>query len=53
MEGMGRHTKVKDGMAGSRAGRERSQKTDELKNFSKKARRRQSHARVSEGLWER
>lgn len=40
--------KIKAGMASSSAGRERSVKTGELKGASKKARRREGRARVSE-----
>ena len=49
---MCRHIKARDGMASSRAGRKRAEKTAELKDYSKKARRRQARARVSEGLRE-
>lgn len=40
--------KVKSGMKGSSAGRGRSEKTAELKSYSKKARRRQARARIRE-----
>ena len=50
---MTRKIKVKSGMKGSSAGRGRGEKTAELKDFSKKARRKQAPARVGEGLRER
>lgn len=53
IEAMTRKIKVKSGMAGSSAGRGRGEKTGDLKDFSKKARRRQASARVGEGLRER
>jgi hypothetical protein len=40
--------KVKAGMAGSRAGRGRGEKTAELKNYSKTARRRQAKKDIAE-----
>lgn len=41
--------KVKGGMKGSSAGRGRGEKTDELKRYSKKARRRQGRYLAREG----
>ncbi len=43
-----RAIKVKNGMAGSRAGRGRSEKTAVLKAYSKKARRREARKEVKE-----
>ena len=42
--------KVKTGMKGSRAGRGRTEKTAELKSYSKTARRRQAKKAVTEQL---